>query len=159
MLRGNLLQMSVNGSNIRRVDERVKTAADKFVRAVTQTGLESGICELQGTVCPENGDDFPGGVQQVRKLCGPESDSGVRDNSLGHVIVASLAGGHAQLPAGLSEASKDRPRTRKCQLKIKCLPLTLTKPPNFVYLTRNMSFESMTVRKDRSAWLAECRGG
>lgn len=38
-------------------------------------------------------------------------------------IVASLAGWSAELPAGLSEASKDRPRTRKLLLKVKCLLL------------------------------------
>jgi hypothetical protein len=51
-------------------------------------------------------------------LCNPESETGVRDNSLGHLIVASFAGWSAELPARLAEASKDRPKTRKRKLKV-----------------------------------------
>ena len=120
---GDLLQMIANSTNIGGVHQRVKLAADKLVGTVTQTGLESGIREVHGAVCAEDGDDFPDGVQQRRKLCGPESDSGVRDNSLSHLIVASLAGVDTKPPAGLAEASKGLARTRKRQLKVNRLLL------------------------------------
>src|SRR5580700_8004149 len=115
--------MSANGADVCGVHQRVKAAADEFLGTVTQTGLESGVRELQGAVRSENGDDFPGGVQQRRKLGGPESETGVRDNSLGHLIVASIAGADRKPPAGLAEASKDRPRTRKRLLKMNRLCL------------------------------------
>jgi hypothetical protein len=51
ILRRDLLQMGANGSNVGGVHQCVKAAADKLVRAVTQTGLESGIRKLQGAVC------------------------------------------------------------------------------------------------------------
>jgi hypothetical protein len=65
-------------------------------------------------------------------LCGPESETGVRENSLGHLIVTSSAGGDAELPARLAESSKDRPRTRKRLLKVNRLPFTVTRPGSFV---------------------------
>ena len=113
ILRGDLFQMRANGADVSGVNQCVKSAPDKFIRAVAQTRLESGIRKLQGAVRGENGDDFPGRVQQRRKLGGPESETGVRENSLGHLIVASFAGWSRELPARFAEASKDRPTNRK----------------------------------------------
>src|SRR4029077_14086331 len=123
VLRSDLFQMRANGANVGRMHQRVKAAADKFIGTITQDGLECGIRELYCAVCGENGDDFPGGVQQRRKLCSPERETGVRNNSLCHLIVASLAGWSTELPARLAEASKDRPRTRNRYLKVKRLYL------------------------------------
>ena len=113
ILRGDLLQMSANWSDVGGVHQSVEAAADKLIGTVSQTGLESGIREVKGAVRGQNGDDFPGGVQQRRKLGGPESETGVRENSLGHLIVASFAGWSRELPARLAEASKDQRKNRK----------------------------------------------
>jgi len=118
--------MSVNGSNIRGMDERVKTAADKFVRAVNPNWFgKRNLRIARVPFCRENGDDFPGGVQQVRSCAVPRAIPGSRQFS-GHVIVASIGRGTHNYGETFGSL-KDRPRTRKCQLKIKCLLLTLTK--------------------------------
>jgi hypothetical protein len=118
ILRCDLLQVRPNRADVGRVRQRVKAAAEEFLGEVPKVMQKCGIRKLHVSLGRENRDDFLCGIQQRRKLCGPESNSGVRGNSLGHFNVASVAGWSAELPAGLAEASKDRADARMRLLKV-----------------------------------------